>query len=84
MNNFCPNCGCMQRLPETTEARRKTRVGKKILAAEQKKKRAPRKPSAYNVYMKKELKRLRKQHPRMKQPAIFKKAAKGWKKAKRR
>jgi hypothetical protein len=40
-----------------------------------------RKPSAYNVYMKKELARLKKKHPRSKHPALFKRAAKSWKRS---
>jgi len=40
-----------------------------------------RAPSAYNKYMKKELAKLKKAHPRMKHQARFKKAAKGWKSA---
>ena len=37
-----------------------------------------RKPSKYNLFMKKELKRLRKKHPRTKQQVLFKRAAKSW------
>jgi len=40
-----------------------------------------RAPSAYNKYMKKELAKLKKAHPRMTHQARFKKAAKGWKSA---
>lgn len=42
-------------------------------------KKAKRAPSAYNKYMKKELARLKKAHPRMTHQARFKKAAKSWK-----
>lgn len=42
-----------------------------------------RKPSAYNVYMKKELARLKKKHPRSKHAVLFKRAAKSWKRAKK-
>jgi len=45
---------------------------------------AKRAPSAYNKYMKKELARLKKAHPRMTHQARFKKAAKSWKGAKRK
>lgn len=45
-------------------------------------KKAKRAPSAYNKYMKKELSRLKKAHPRMKHQARFKKAAKSWKRKK--
>ena len=43
-----------------------------------------RAPSAYNKYMKKELARLKKAHPRMTHQARFKKAAKSWKGAKKK
>ena len=43
-----------------------------------------RAPSAYNKYMKKELARLKKAHPRMNHQARFKKAAKSWKSAKKK
>ena len=43
-----------------------------------------RAPSAYNKYMKKELARLKKAHPRMTHQARFKKAAKSWKGSKRK
>lgn len=57
-----------------TQARR---AGKKaVKKIVQKAKRAP---SAYNKYMKKELARLKKAHPRMSHQARFKKAAKSWK-----
>ena len=45
---------------------------------------AKRAPSAYNRYMKKELARLKKKHPRMTHQARFKKAAKSWKSSKRK
>jgi hypothetical protein len=53
------------------------RAGKKAVKAVVKK--AKRAPSAYNKYMKKELARLKKKHPRMTHQARFKKAAKSWK-----
>lgn len=43
-----------------------------------------RAPSAYNKYMKKELVRLKKAHPRMTHQARFKKAAKSWKGSKKK
>ncbi len=43
-----------------------------------------RAPSAYNKYMKKELAKLKKAHPRMTHQARFKKAAKSWKGAKKK
>ena len=42
-----------------------------------------RAPSAYNKYMKKELAKLKKAHPRMTHQARFKKAAKGWTRSKK-
>ena len=41
-----------------------------------------RKPSKYNLFMKKELKRLKKLHPRTKQSQLMKKAARAWRKHK--
>jgi len=41
-----------------------------------------RKPSKYNLFMKKELKRLKKAHPRTKQSQLMKKAARAWRKHK--
>ena len=57
------------------------KAGKKAVQAGVKKavKTAKRAPSAYNKYMKKELARLKKLHPRMTHQARFKKAAKSWK-----
>lgn len=43
-----------------------------------------RAPSAYNKFMKKELNRLKKAHPRMTHQARFKKAAKSWKGSKKK
>lgn len=40
-----------------------------------------RKPSAYNVYMKKELAKLKKKHPRSSHSVLFKRAAKSWKRS---
>ena len=47
-------------------------------------KKAKRAPSAYNKYMKKELARLKRAHPRMTHQARFKKAAKSWKSKKKK
>lgn len=38
-----------------------------------------RKPTAYNRFMAKELKKLRKKHPRTAQATLFKRAARAWK-----
>jgi len=55
------------------------RAGKK--AVKKTVKTVKRAPSAYNKYMKKELAKMKKAHPRMTHQARFKKAAKGWKSA---
>ena len=58
------------------------RAGKKaVKKAVKAVKTVKRAPSAYNKYMKKELAKLKKAHPRMTHQARFKKAAKGWKSA---
>ncbi len=58
--------------------------GKKVTKAVSsvKPKKANRKPSKYNLFMKKELKRLKKLHPRTKQSQLMKKAARAWRKHK--
>ena len=58
------------------------RAGKK--AVKKAVKTVKRAPSAYNKYMKKELAKLKKAHPRMTHQARFKKAAKSWKGAKKK
>jgi len=58
------------------------RAGKK--AVKKAVKTVKRAPSAYNKYMKKELARLKKAHPRMNHQSRFKKAAKSWKGAKKK
>lgn len=45
---------------------------------------AKRAPSAYNKYMKSELARLKKKHPKTQHTVLFKRAAKSWKGAKRK
>lgn len=61
-----------------TEAKRQAKKAGKAVVQKAVKK-AKRAPSAYNRYMKKELARLKKAHPRMSHQARFKKAAKSWK-----
>lgn len=61
-----------------TEAKRQAKKAGKAVVKKAVKK-AKRAPSAYNKYMKKELARLKKAHPRMSHQARFKKAAKAWK-----
>ncbi len=47
-------------------------------------KKAKRAPSAYNKYMKKELAKLKKKHPKTSHQALFKRAAKSWKGTKKK
>jgi len=44
-------------------------------------KKVKRAPSAYNKYMAKTLKQLKKKHPRSNHQALFKRAAKSWKRS---
>jgi predicted dinucleotide-binding enzyme len=49
--------------------------------AKQAKKAVKRKPSAYNQYMAKTLKQLKKKHPKTAHTVLFKRAAKSWKRS---
>jgi predicted dinucleotide-binding enzyme len=49
--------------------------------AKQAKKTVKRKPSAYNQYMAKTLKQLKKKHPKTAHTVLFKRAAKSWKRS---
>jgi len=64
------------------EARSQTRKAGKAVVKKAAKT-VKRAPSAYNKYMKKELAKLKKAHPRMTHQARFKKAAKSWKRSKK-
>jgi hypothetical protein len=64
--------GAKQEAKKTAKA-----AGKKAVKATVKK--AKRAPSAYNKYMKKELARLKKKHPKTPHATLFKRAAKSWK-----
>ena len=66
-----------------TEAKRQAKKAGKAVVKKAVSK-AKRAPSAYNRYMKRELARLKKAHPRMTHQARFKKAAKSWKGAKKK
>lgn len=66
-----------------TEAKRQAKKAGKAVVQKAVKK-AKRAPSAYNRYMKRELARLKKAHPRMTHQARFKKAAKSWKSSKKK
>lgn len=66
-----------------TEAKKQAKAaGKKAVKATVKK--AKRAPSAYNKYMKKELARLKKKHPKTPHSTLFKRAAKSWKGGKKK
>tara|TARA_Y100001951_G_scaffold57261_1_gene45439 strand:- start:1336 stop:1599 length:264 start_codon:yes stop_codon:yes gene_type:complete len=55
----------------------------KARKAAPKKQKKPRKLTAHNRFMKKEMRALRRKHPRMKQPQIMKKANVAWRRHKR-
>lgn len=63
-----------QQLPITPKVKKARSAAKKA---------RKRKPSAYNRFMKKELKRLRKKHPRTPQTSLFVRAAKAWRRQKK-
>ncbi len=66
--------------PPTKARRNKSTTAK--TQTPQKTTKKTRKPSKYNLFMKKELKRLKKAHPRTKQSQLMKKAARAWRKHK--
>ena len=68
--------GAKEEAKKTAKAAGKKTVQKATSTAKKAVKRAP---SAYNKYMKRELARLKKAHPRMTHQARFRKAAKSWK-----
>jgi len=73
----------LQAVKELESSSKKTvtaakKVGKKTARVVAKTKRAP---SAYNKYMAKTLKQLKKKHPRSKHTVLFKRAAKSWKRS---
>lgn len=57
------------------------KAGKKAVKVAKKAKRAP---SAYNIYMKKKLAKLKKAHPKTAHAVLFKRAAKSWKRSSER
>lgn len=69
--------GAKTEAKKTAKAAGKKAVKKTVKAAK-------RAPSAYNKYMKKELAKLKRAHPRMTHQARFKKAAKSWKSKKKK
>ena len=56
---------------------------KAVRASSRKARKPKRKLTAHNRFMRKEMKALRRKHPRMKQPQIMKKANVAWRKHKR-
>ena len=56
-------------------AKKAAKSGKKVAA------KVKRAPSAYNKYMAKTLKQLKKKHPRSNHQVLFKRAAKSWKRS---
>lgn len=56
-------------------AKKAGKSGKKVAA------KVKRAPSAYNKYMAKTLKQLKKKHPKTSHTVLFKKAAKSWKRS---
>lgn len=58
-----------------TGAQKATKSAKKVKSA------VKRTPSAYNKYMAKTLKQLKKKHPKTAHTTLFKKAAKSWKRS---
>ena len=65
----------------TKQSVKRVKTGAKVTKAVAKK--GKQKLSSYNKFMKTELSKLKKAHPRMKQPARMKKAAAAWRKKKR-
>ena len=76
----------LQALKEMEGGARQVKSGATKAAKSAKKvaKKVKRAPSAYNQYMKKELAKLRKKHPKTDHKVLFKRAAKGWKSAKKK
>lgn len=54
---------------------------KKVASSAKKVAKSVRKPSAYNLYMKKKLKQLKKKHPKTAHKVLFKRAAASWKRS---
>jgi hypothetical protein len=73
----------LQALKEMEGGARQVKAGATKAATSSKKiaKKVKRAPSAYNQYMKKELAKLRKKHPKTEHKTLFKRAAKSWKRS---
>lgn len=56
----------------------KKAIAKKPAAKKEKKDKVPRAPSAYNLFMKSELAKIKKANPKMEHKEAFTKAAKNW------
>jgi type IV secretory pathway TrbL component len=76
----------LQALKEMEGGARQVKTGAKKAATSSKKiaEKVKRAPSAYNQYMKKELAKLRKKHPKTDHKVLFKRAAKSWKRSSER
>ena len=59
----------------------KTGAKKAVKSSKKVAKKVKRAPSAYNMYMKKKLKKLKKAHPKTSHAVLFKRAAKSWKRS---
>jgi len=73
----------LQAIKEMEGGARQVKTGAKKAAKSSKKvaSKVKRAPSAYNKYMAKTLKQLKKKHPRSKHTVLFKRAAKSWKRS---
>ena len=73
----------LQAIKQMEEGGKAVATGAKKAATSSKKiaKKVKRKPSAYNQYMAKTLKALKKKHPKTAHTVLFKRAAKSWKRS---
>ena len=69
----------LQAIKEMEGGAKQVKSGAKKAATSSKK--VKRAPSAYNQYMKKQLAKLKKKHPKTSHTVLFKKAAKSWKRS---
>jgi hypothetical protein len=64
--------------PAAKKAPAKKAIAKKPAAKKEKKDKVPRAPSAYNLFMKSELAKVKKANPKMDHKEAFTQAAKNW------
>ena len=69
----------LQAIKEMEGGAKQVKSGAKKAATSSKK--VKRAPSAYNQYMKKQLAKLKKKHPKTSHTVLFKRAAKSWKRS---